>query len=476
MDRTKTTHAFKDDTLADHDACDLAELINSGEISIQEVIIDSVKRAKEVEPDLNAIVTEDFEAAIKQSTGEKGKGFFSGVPLFFKDLTAVKGLPNLFGSEAFRNAKPAKKNDPIAEQILAQGFINLGMSTLPEFGMTCSTDFPNKLSTANPWNLDYGVGGSSGGAAALVAAGVVPIAHGADGGGSIRIPAACCGLVGLKPTRGRLLASGAFEKQLVEISTDGIVSRSVRDTAKFYMEAEKYYLNKKLKPIGESITPLDKSLRIGYSAVPPNGTLIDSHTDKTLEDTKKLLSDLGHTLVPVEFPLSQRDIDDFRGLWAINGYFLYRWGKQLFGSHYEPERMTKFMKGLSKTYNQYILKTPFFIHRLKKSYIGYQEFLKTKEIDVWLTPTLSHITPKHGYLGMNLEFEQIFDRMGKWASFTPYSNANGCPSISLPLGHVEEENLPIGMMLWADLGEDRLLLELASQIEEERPWRKINAI
>ena len=166
-----------------------------------------LKEQKKVDPRLNAIVTDCYDKGLESANGSKA-GYFAGIPTFIKDLTLVEGIPTYFGSEAFATAKPATKTDPIAKQIFAQGFVNLGTSSLPEFGFTCSTEFENQPDTCNPWNTRHTAGGSSGGAAALVAAGVVPLAHSADGGGSTRIPAACCGVIGLKPSRGRLLKSG----------------------------------------------------------------------------------------------------------------------------------------------------------------------------------------------------------------------------------------------------------------------------
>ena len=185
--------------------------------------------------------------------------------MFIKDLTLVEGMPTYFGTAALHKVAPTTKTDPIAKQIFDQGFIHLGNSSLPEFGFTCTTEFPDQAPTCNPWNLGYSVGGSSGGAAALVAAGVVPIAHTADGGGSTRIPAACCGLVGLKGSRGRLLKSSAFEKGAVDIAIDGVVTRSVRDTAYFYAEAEKYYHNPKLPKIGLVEGASKRKFKIGFT-------------------------------------------------------------------------------------------------------------------------------------------------------------------------------------------------------------------
>ena len=224
-------HGFADDVLADLDGVAIAGLIKSKQVSSAEVVAASVARAKKVDPTLRAVVTDLYDSGLTTANTPPSTGYFAGVPTFFKDMTLVKGVKTYFGSEAFANTKPATKTDPIAQQILAQGFINLGTSAMPEFGFTCSTEFPSLNDTRNPWNIGHSAGGSSGGAAALVAAGVVPIAHSADGGGSTRIPAACCGLVGLKPSRGRLLRSSIFNTQVVDIAIDGVITRSVRETA-----------------------------------------------------------------------------------------------------------------------------------------------------------------------------------------------------------------------------------------------------
>ena len=220
-------HSFNNDVLGDYDAVEIASLIRKKEINPKELIEATITRAHKINHQINAIVYEKSLNDIKNNVN----GFFAGVPIYFKEITLVKGMPAHYGSEAFEGAKPAKKTDPIAKQILSMGFVNMGTSSMPEFGFTCSTEFPNLENTLNPWNLKYTAGGSSGGAAALVASGIVPIAHSADGGGSIRIPAASCGLIGLKPSRDRLLMSSAFDKQAVKISTDGVITRSVRDTA-----------------------------------------------------------------------------------------------------------------------------------------------------------------------------------------------------------------------------------------------------
>ncbi|MDT4939080.1 MAG: amidase, partial [Pseudonocardiales bacterium] len=195
-------HAFGDDVLGDLDGTALARLIVAREVSAVEVIEAAIARAEQVEPALDAVQVTDYERA-RASARQPRPGPFGGVPTFVKDNTDVAGLPTSHGSEAFRG-NVAKADAPFTTMLTGLGLVSLGKSRLPEFGLNASTEFMTQPPTRNPWNPAYSSGASSGGAAALVAAGVVPLAHANDGGGSIRIPAACCGLVGLKPTRGRV--------------------------------------------------------------------------------------------------------------------------------------------------------------------------------------------------------------------------------------------------------------------------------
>ena len=470
----KRIHSFSDDVLGERDAVEIARLLKSGELNTTEVIEATIKRANQVNPDINAVVYENYEKALESSKKDLN-GFFAGVPIYFKDMTTIKGIPTTYGSEAFEGAKPAKKNDAMAKKILSMGFVTMGTSSMPEFGFSCSTEFPNLKNTLNPWHTAYTAGGSSGGAAALVSSGVLPMSHSADGGGSTRIPAACCGLVGLKPSRGRILLSKSMETQLLHIAIDGVLSRSVRDTAHFYHEAENYYYNKKLPKIGLITGPPKKKLNIGYSSLTPTGEPIDTANQLGFNQTIKRLEDLKHNVKPVNFPIDKQLVEDFKLLWASNGFGVKQFGKFMLPGPYNRDKLTKLTNGLSSYFAKRILQTPSMLYRLRKSHSEYEQFLNDNNIDVLLTPTLSHMTPKLGFLDINLDFETIFSRMASWACFTPFSNANGCPSISLPICHDEENDLPIGMLFWANHGQEKVLLELAYQFEEAYPWKKINS-
>ncbi|MCB9188333.1 MAG: amidase [Flavobacteriales bacterium] len=465
-------HAFTDDILGDLDASDLANLIRSKAISSQEVLSATIDRANKVDGLLNAVVSNRYQEQLNQ-TSELNKGFFAGVPTYFKDLTNILGIPTYFGSKALKNVSASKITDPIAEQILNQGFVHIGNSSMSEFGFTCSTESEDYHDTRNPWNINHTPGGSSGGSAALVAAGVVPIAHAADGGGSIRIPAAACGLVGLKPSRGRLLNSKLFEKQPVHIAVDGVISRTVRDTAKFYAEAEKHYKNKKLPAIGSVDQPTKKSLTIGFTADSINNLGGDEVSRNEMEKTLKLLESLGHTVKPVQLSITDTFVDDFSLVWAMNAFFMHRFGKMLFDRSFVNAEVSQLTKELSKYYTKNIHKTPFVAGRMKKTKHQYAAMFNDLNVDLFLTPTVASSAPEIGYFDMNLEFEQLFNRIISWTCFTPYSNASGGPSISLPLGFDKDKQLPIGMLFWANHGQEKLLLELALQLEEANPWKKI---
>jgi len=465
-------HAFKNDALGELDAVGIAARIKNKEISAKEAVSASIERANTVNPSINAIVTELYDRALGES--DKGhQGPFSGVPMFFKDMLMIKGFTAHHGTTANRNLKASTTTDPIVKQIYAQGFINMGMSTMPEFGFTASTEFHNAEATRNPWNTDHSAGGSSGGSAALVAAGIVPFAHAADGGGSIRIPAGACGLVGLKASRGRLLQASKFKRQPVEIAIDGVVSRSVRDTAHFYAEAEKFYKNKRLPDIGLISGPSNRKYKIGFTGKSVKDMGADADTMIGLQQTVKLLELMGHEVVPFDLPVKDRFVEDFANLWSVGGFYFHRYGKKVFGEEYEPSELSDLTIGLSKRFQENKAKTVGSIVRLRNSFRQYRRMFNQSGLDMILTPTTAHAPPAIGYLSMTLPYEELFQRIQQWASFTPYHNATGGPSISLPVQHYTEEDLPMGMLFSANLGQDAVLLDIAYQLEAAQPWKKI---
>jgi amidase len=461
----QSTNAYCDDVLGTRDGIELAKLIAAGEIKASEAVEAAISRATKVNPALNAIVTETFEQARKQQK-KTGTGLLAGVPSFIKDTDSIKGAPTLMGSRSLP-IKPADVSSGFVEQFLSVGLVCLGKTTLPEFGLTASTESLATGSTRNPWNLDYSAGGSSGGSAALVAAGVVPLAHGNDGGGSIRIPAACCGLVGLKPSRSRLADVEGAEKMPINIVCHGVLSRSVRDTAAFYAAAEKHYRNPGLPEMGLVQHPGKKRLRIGLYTDTPYNT--PSHPDSVAAavNAGKLCEDLGHHVATIPYPFKAQVMEDFLIYWGMVAFFIHHFGKTLFKTEFDSAKLELWTLELSRFFKKNLLKAPFVFRRLKKFSNQYENIFS--DFDILLSPTLSHAPPKIGYLGPEVDFETHFERLRQYVGFTPIQNIAGAPAISLPLGF-SRKGLPIGSQFAAAYGQDKRLLELALELEEARPW------
>lgn len=477
-DMSAPFHTFCDDALGDHDAVELARMVRAGERSAAELIDAAIERARAAEP-LAAIVLEDYARAREQArradprgSGPRSRrpGVFTGVPTFIKDQIDVRGLPTRYGSAAHADARPAKAHDPVAAQLFAMGLIALGKSTLPEYGFTPSTEFPEAAPTRNPWSLEHTAGGSSGGSAALVAAGVVPVAHTADGGGSTRIPAACCGLVGLKPSRGRLPDSGV-QDPFVQITRDGIVSRTVRDTAVYLAEAERLRPNPKLEPVGLVHRPLDRKLKIGAVSASPLGPLKDPAITRELEAALELLESLGHEVERIDPPIGERFAEDFLLFWSMLGGLVAATSKLRVDPSFDRRRLTPFTKGLGANARRRAAELPGAVLRLRRSHRRAAEVFARH--DVLVSPTFGHLPPRLGHMDVNQSFEELCPKLFDWVCFTPWSNATGTPSLSLPLGFDEASALPVGILFNAGLGRERVLLELALQLEAAAPFRRI---
>lgn len=461
-------HAFGDDLLADHDATALADLIRRGEVSAGEIAETALARAAKIQPALNAIQLET-PAAARQAARRTSEGFFAGVPTYVKDNTDLAGLPTNQGSRAV-HAPPAKADGAFARQFLAQGFVVLGKSKMPEFGFNATTEFAGLPPTRNPWHTEFSCGASSGGSAALVAAGVVPIAHANDGGGSIRIPAAACGLVGLKPTRGRLVDSEAARSLPLNIIGEGVVTRSVRDTANFFAEAERYFRHPKLAPVGKVEGPGAQRLRIGLVTDSITGHPTDAETRDTVLATARLLEKLGHTVGEMPLPITPAFVQDFSTYWGMLSFMVSTFGRRLMSPDFNAAETDNLSKGLAALYRKNLLKTPWVLHRLKKTQVAYAEAFR--QYDVILSPVLGHTTPRLGWLSPAQDFDTVFERLLKYVSFTPLNNAAGGPAISLPLG-ATADGLPIGVHFSATHGAERTLLELAFELEAAQPFRRI---
>lgn len=469
-------HAFRDDALGTADATELAERLKRGDVSARELTEAAIARAQAVDDRIRGLAAPAYEQALAcaEESNRRGPaatpGFFAGVPTAIKDNTDIAGLPTRHGSAAVPSSI-ASRTSPLAQQLLNQGFICLGKSTLPEFGFNASTEPAHGDPARNPWNTDYSTGASSGGSAALVAAGVVPVAHANDGGGSIRIPAACCGLVGLKPSRGRLVANDAAGALPINIINDGIVSRSVRDTANFMTAAERDFRPKGLPAIGHIEGPSGTPLTIGLVIDSLNGQPTDAPTRAAVEATARSLEKLGHRIVPVPIPVAESFVEDFALYWAFLAFGVTTNGKRLLHPDFDKTRVDGLTTGLSTMFKKRFYRLPGALWRLKRSARDYARAMRG--FDAVLTPVLGHTTPPIGHLSPSVPFDTLFDRLLKYVSFTPLANATGAPAIALPLG-MTSTHLPIGVQLMGQHGGERTLLDLAFSLEAESPWPLIS--
>ena len=466
----RRVHAFGDDALGELDAVGLADAIRAGRVGRAEVIEAAIARTEAVNPALNGLAYEAFQQARAAAKADPASGPFSGVPTFVKDNVDVAGQPTMRGADAWVPFDAAADGE-FTRVYLATGVNPLGKTQMSEFGFSASAEHPRLGAVRNPWDTDYTAGASSSGSGAFVAAGVVPIAHADDGGGSIRIPASCNGLVGLKPSRGRLPLDPELRRMPVGIVANGVLTRSVRDTAAFYREAERIWRNPKLAPIGDVTQPGRQRLRI--AAV--TRSVLRECSPQVRELTLKsaaLLEELGHRVEYVDdHPVPASFVDDFVLYWGFLALVQVRTGRRLFGDTFDRTRLDSLTLGLQRHTSRNIHRLPLAIVRLRGLRRRTARFFRT--YDVVLTPTVADETPRIGYLAPT-DYQQVIDRLVDWVAFTPMQNVTGEPAISLPLAQ-SADGMPAGMMLSADLGQEALLLELAYELEEARPWARIQA-
>lgn len=445
------------------DATAIAEKIKKKEMTPAEAVACVHERAEKAR-ELNAIVAEDYQ---KYVSGYQSRGFFAGVPTFIKDLVKLRGFPTRYGCEGMPPVV-AKKNDKVVDQFLSAGFIALGKSATSEFGLLPSSESRLTGPTRNPVHTEYSTGGSSGGAGALVASGVVPLAHAMDGGGSIRIPASCCGLVGLKPSRGRLL--GSMTKGLpVDIVTDGVLTETVRDTANFFAAMESYYKPAHLPEIGHVQGPASKRLRIALFTQSPAG--IEAHPDvqRAVLEAGKICSKLGHHVEHIDNPYDDRILFDFLVYYCFNGWLLLTFGKLALHWKFNPEKTEPFTRGLHDYFCKLLLMVPGSFCRLRNKFVhDYNQLLN--KYDVLMNPVLLTPTPRLEYHGPETGFISLVMRLNNFVNFTIVQNTTGAPAISLPLGACSN-GLPIGVQFAARTGEERKLLELAFELEAAGAFR-----
>lgn len=468
MPADNSIHTYSDDALGHSDCVDLAMRLRKGEVHHKEIVAASIQRAEDFSRVIPAITSHAYDQALTQAAKVRAndKAIFNGLPTFIKDNLPTQGFATSFGSAAV-TPKIEKRHDPYARQFTRLGFNVLGKSSLPEFGFNATTEPLHGEPTANPWNPAFSAGASSGGAAALVAAGVVPIAHGNDGGGSIRIPAACCGLVGLKPSRGRHINSLAARALPINLVSEGALTRSVRDTAYFHYLAESHYQNPHLPRLPLILSPGKQRLKIALLSESASGQPTDTETLDTLERTAQLLENMGHDLVPIDMPVADCFAEDFALYWAMMAFVVSHSGKLAFGLSFNKAKLDGLTKGLSQYFRDRLHRSPLALYRLRREA---RRYLNTfNDVDLILSPVLSRSTAPLQHLSPDVPFETLFERLRNYVGFTPLANVAGSPAISLPMGFCTD-GLPIGIQLSADVGREDLLLELAYALENAQPW------
>jgi amidase len=458
------------------DATEQAELVRRGEVSPKELVEAAIARIEAVDPQLDAVIRTRFDRALEEAAGDLPDGPFRGVPILFKDLGCmVAGEQTAFGLGPLRDVRwPV--DSYLAEQFRAAGFVPLGRTNVPELGTTVTTEPRSFRPVRNPWHPGRSAGGSSGGSAAAVAAGIVPVAHANDGGGSIRIPASECGLVGLKPTRGRVSQGPLIGEAWAGGTIDGAVTRSVRDAAAVLdaisgrMPGEPYYAPPLPRPLAEEVGADPGRLRIGMLDRPgTEGYLDDPQCREAVADAARLLESLGHHVEESAPPamFEQEFARHFGTIIAADTEATFRAFEMMLGRAIGDDEIEPRNAAYRRTGRQ--LSAVAYLQG--RSWIGLWARRMAywwTEYDLLLTPTVGAPPPELGWFtagGPGTEGPRI-------VSFIPYTsqfNMTGQPAVSLPL-HWTPDGLPVGVQLVAAYGREDLLVRVASQIEQAAPW------
>jgi amidase len=460
---------------ATYDATGLSQLVQKGEVSSSEVVQASLSLAEKLNPEINALVEVWWDDPIQSG------GPFAGVPFVVKDigLTAA-GRKMEFGSRLARGLRFEEDSD-LMGRFRRAGLTAVGRSAIPEFAASVTTEPVLGGPVHNPWNLNRSAGGSSGGAAAAVAAGIVPLAHATDAGGSIRVPASCTGLVGLKPSRGRVAMGPAMDEVWGGLAAQFVLTRSVRDSATLLdlLEGpnvgEPFIIARPAEPYLQAIDQASKPLRIGYLEHPANGNCTAEPVARVLSDTAYLLQQLGHHVEPATFDLGvswEAFTVAVGRYWIAHNAAFMRFlasatARSVDLTTVEPATLAMFHQGSVLKAIDLIAAAEIrnqVTRAVGRFHTGY---------DVLLTPTLPNLPMPLGRLHAGVD---DLDGLG-WvarvldsAPFSSLANMSGTPAISLPLGQDSATGLPIGMQFGAGFGKEDVLLRLAAELERAAPW------
>jgi amidase len=447
-------------------ATEQARLVRTGEVTSVELVQLYLDRIERLDPELNAFVTVRGEEALADAAAADASvadAPFRGVPIGVKDLTATAGIRTTYSCRAFADNVP-DFDTAVVRRIREAGFVIVGKTNTPEFGTVAFTESELNGATRNPWNRDLTPGGSSGGAAAAVSAGLVPLAHGTDGGGSIRIPASCCGLFGLKPSRGRV--SSAPFSSLEGLATAGPVARFVADAAAFldvlagYEPGDPWWAPPPERPFADEVGAELDALRIGVTTQPPIETPVHQDCAEAVTGAAELLASLGHDVVETAPPWTETSlIDAFIAVWQVSPT-LYPVDEELL----TPLNRSLAAAARTSTAADYANA----VVKLQLAARGIVSFWQ--RFDVLLTPTLALPPVPIGWQEEGVEdaIEQL-RRNTLFTPFTAVANLTGLPAMTVPL-HWSSMGLPIGVQAIGPPAGDAQLLRLAAQLERARPW------
>ncbi|MGY1709201.1 amidase [Geodermatophilus sp. SYSU D00758] len=458
-----------------HDATALAELVRSGQVSAAEVHAAALQAVAQVDPQLNALVGEPFDKPLDADL----TGPFGGVPFAIKDLVLhAEGIPQRAGSRLLGPGVPYPYDTALMARFRAAGLAAIGVTATPEFGFNASTESVATGPTRNPWDTGRSPGGSSGGSAALVAARALPVAHANDGGGSIRIPAAACGLVGLKPSRGRVTVAPDYSDPLLGLGVEFALTRSVRDAAGLLdavhgsEPGDRYLLPAPATGFADAARPPRDRLRVAVSTVAPNGAPVDEACTAAVAAAARALEAAGHT---VEEAAPEFDVEAFD---AAN---LVAWTSFLADGAYgaaaalgvelgpdvlEHTTLACAEHGRTLTALDLYAADRVFnqtTRTLARFLTGY---------DVWLTPTTAAPNTELGHLhadDASLDARGWYDKIFTFAPFTAWSNVTGTPAVSVP-GPASPEGWPVGVQVVGRYAGEETLLGVAALLEEALPW------
>ena len=462
---------------SNYDGLGLAELVRKKKVKPAELVEAAIERIERLNPKLNAVVFKGYDDA-RARAKSKLTGAFAGVPMLLKDILGYKkGWPNRDGSR-FVAPHPSPYDSTLVARFEAAGLIALGKTNVPEFGIVPLAESKLYGPARNPWNFDHSTGGSSGGSAAAVAAGIVPLAHANDGGGSVRIPASCCGLVGLKPTRGRNPLGPTIGDIMGGLVAEHVVSRSVRDTAAALDASagpdlgDPYTAPPPPGPYLSAIKKKPKKLRIAFATTRLDGQPFDPECKAAAEAAAKLCARLGHHVEEAMPQVSPAIVGaNFLPIWAsgltmLVDFIARTTGKEPARQEFEGLTWGLYQYGKTITAAQYQLCWAT-LQSVSRQVAAWQQ-----PYDAWITPVLAQPPMKIGTV--NLEETDLmkgFAPIIGYVPFTAMQNITGQPAIGLPLSW-SRSGLPIGVQFVGRFGEEHVLLQLAAQIENAQPWSK----